>query len=187
MNKDNIPLLDAAFGVFLRYGFKRTTMGDIAKAAGLSRQSLYARFANKDEVYAAGLELYAGRILEELQAAWATSDDIGTVMDHYAEISVIPSFEMLRATPDATDMVAGVETPEGRAAMAKVTEQKCAALAAVFEKFEQALSDKGLNSGQLSDFVETTKHAMLKSSTDRAHLDMQLATLKASVVALTSG
>jgi len=33
-------IVEAATGVFLRYGFSRTTMGDIAGAAGISRASL---------------------------------------------------------------------------------------------------------------------------------------------------
>lgn len=185
MKADDISVLDASLSVFLRYGFRRTTMGDIAKAAGLSRQSLYARFANKDEVYAAGLELYAERMLAQLTARWADTDDLATRLDQMAEIAVIPSFEMLRANPDAADMIEGAETPEGRAAMAKVKSRKCAALESMLAPFAKALHERGQTPAQLADFIETTKHAMLGSSRDRAHLDQQIATLKASVLALT--
>ena len=44
-------LLQAAFGVFLRYGYKKTSMDDLARAAGLSRQGLYLHFANKDALF----------------------------------------------------------------------------------------------------------------------------------------
>jgi AcrR family transcriptional regulator len=47
-------ILDAAFTVFLAYGFRRTTMADIADAAGISRPALYLEFKNKADIYRAG-------------------------------------------------------------------------------------------------------------------------------------
>lgn len=48
-------MLEAAAGVFLRFGFKKTSMDDVARAVGLSRQGLYLHFAGKDELFAAAL------------------------------------------------------------------------------------------------------------------------------------
>jgi AcrR family transcriptional regulator len=45
-------LLEAAKGVFLRYGFRKTSMDDVARAAGISRQGLYLHFATKDLLFA---------------------------------------------------------------------------------------------------------------------------------------
>jgi AcrR family transcriptional regulator len=47
-------ILDAALPVFVRYGFKKTSMADIAQAAGISRASLYLSFSNKEELFRAG-------------------------------------------------------------------------------------------------------------------------------------
>jgi AcrR family transcriptional regulator len=44
-------ILEAAIGVFLRYGFKKTSMDDLARAAGLSRQGLYLHFATKEALF----------------------------------------------------------------------------------------------------------------------------------------
>lgn len=44
-------ILEAAIGVFLRYGFKKTSMVDLARAAGLSRQGLYLHFATKEALF----------------------------------------------------------------------------------------------------------------------------------------
>ena len=44
-------ILTAAFTQFSRYGFRRTSMEDIAKEMGISRASLYSYFKNKDEVF----------------------------------------------------------------------------------------------------------------------------------------
>lgn len=44
------PLLLAAFTSFVRYGYHRTTMNDVAVAAGMSRPAVYLRVRNKDEL-----------------------------------------------------------------------------------------------------------------------------------------
>jgi AcrR family transcriptional regulator len=44
-------LLDAAVGVFARFGYRKTSMDDIARAAGVSRQGLYLLFSNKEELF----------------------------------------------------------------------------------------------------------------------------------------
>lgn len=48
-------LLDAAVEAFLRFGFKKTSMDDVARAAGVSRQALYLHFANKDALFEHGV------------------------------------------------------------------------------------------------------------------------------------
>ena len=43
-------VLTAARSVFMRYGFKRATMSDLADAAQMSRPALYLIFSSKEEV-----------------------------------------------------------------------------------------------------------------------------------------
>lgn len=182
---ENIALLDAALGVFMRYGFRRTTMSDIAKAAGLSRQSLYARFANKHEIYAAGLLLYSARTLETLQTAWADAQTLGDAMDALFDHSIRPTFDMLRQSPDAADMIEAAESPEGRVAMAQAAAQKCARLETLFAPYEKALGLGGVTPASLAEFVENNKHTMIQNARNADHLAEQFGTLKASVLALT--
>jgi AcrR family transcriptional regulator len=46
-------ILEAAMTLVLAYGFSRTTMDDIARAAEMSRPALYLLFRNKTEIYRA--------------------------------------------------------------------------------------------------------------------------------------
>ena len=48
-------ILDAAVGVFFRFGLSKTTMDDVARAAGLSRQGLYLQFTSKNELFEAAV------------------------------------------------------------------------------------------------------------------------------------
>lgn len=42
--------------VFARYGFRKASMDEVARAAGVSRQGLYLQFANKEELFRRALE-----------------------------------------------------------------------------------------------------------------------------------
>lgn len=66
-------LLESAFGVFLRYGFRKTAMQDVATAAGISRQGLYLHFPTKDELFIATVEWTVQQILSEASSALAAN------------------------------------------------------------------------------------------------------------------
>lgn len=63
-------LLAASFDSFARHGFKRTTMGDIAAAAGMSRPALYLRVKGKEELLRA---VGAALLADSLRRAHAAS------------------------------------------------------------------------------------------------------------------
>ncbi|MCV7282909.1 TetR/AcrR family transcriptional regulator [Mycolicibacterium flavescens] len=49
-------ILDAAVIEFERHGFRRVALDDVARRAGVSRTTIYRRFANRDELVAAVTE-----------------------------------------------------------------------------------------------------------------------------------
>lgn len=55
-------IADAALRLFARYGYKRSSMDDIAKEAGLAKATLYLHFKGKDDVFRAMLNLLARRV-----------------------------------------------------------------------------------------------------------------------------
>jgi AcrR family transcriptional regulator len=59
-------LLEAAVGVFARYGFRKTSMDEVARAAGVSRQGLYLQFADKESLFR---EAVAYKLNRQLTAA----------------------------------------------------------------------------------------------------------------------
>jgi AcrR family transcriptional regulator len=98
-------ILTAAQAVFLRYGFKRVTMNDIAEGAGISRAALYLLFKNKEDIFAG------------VFAQWVddTVTSIGTEMDKVStpaakiecafEIWAVQPFEMVMNSPEAKELV----------------------------------------------------------------------------------
>jgi AcrR family transcriptional regulator len=51
-----LAVLEAAVGVFARYGFRKASMDEVARAASVSRQGLYLQFANKEELFRKALQ-----------------------------------------------------------------------------------------------------------------------------------
>jgi AcrR family transcriptional regulator len=68
-------VLDAAVGVFARYGFRKASMDEVARAAGVSRQGLYLQFANKEELFRKALQHSLNSQLTAAVAALARTED----------------------------------------------------------------------------------------------------------------
>lgn len=55
----HVAILTAAFDMFRQYGFRRTSMEDIARSAGMSRAALYLHFRSKEDIFRSlGLHYY---------------------------------------------------------------------------------------------------------------------------------
>jgi AcrR family transcriptional regulator len=59
----------SAAGLFVRYGFRKTSMDDIARAAKLSRQGVYLHFRNKEDAFRAAIAHLAEVTLLALRSA----------------------------------------------------------------------------------------------------------------------
>jgi AcrR family transcriptional regulator len=69
-----MAILQASTGVFLRYGYRKTSMDDLARAAGISRQGLYLHFASKDELFRQGATWLAQQGLAAMRTELARED-----------------------------------------------------------------------------------------------------------------
>ena len=60
MSKTNserlVAILESSAKMFLRYGYKKTSMDELARAADLSRQGLYLYFKTKEALFKAAIE-----------------------------------------------------------------------------------------------------------------------------------
>jgi AcrR family transcriptional regulator len=100
--------LASAYDVFLRYGFRRTTMDDIAKEAGMSRPALYLLFKNKPEIFRALAQDVCVRCLSGAEAVLKTrlkkSDKLLAILD----LGMLDVMEELARSPHGEELI-GVE------------------------------------------------------------------------------
>lgn len=72
--KRRAQILATAFETFLSYGFRRTSLEQIAEQVGVSRPALYRYFASKEELFAALVEEFHDRALERARSAVTRSE-----------------------------------------------------------------------------------------------------------------
>ena len=95
---------DAALNVFQRYGFARTTMADIADAAGISRPALYLLFPNKEEIFAAAVRSANDRNLHAIRANVASQAGLEQQLTFVCQAWVGGGYDQVRRFPDAKDL-----------------------------------------------------------------------------------
>ena len=98
--------LVAAIGVFARYGFRKTSMDDVAAAMGMSRQALYKKFSSKNELFRNLVE--AQIIASKTSALNALRDDVSPVDQRLLEAFdqwTGQYVDILRASPHSAEIV----------------------------------------------------------------------------------
>ena len=80
-------ILEAARGRFLRFGPRKTTMDEVARAAGCSRTTLYAHFRNMEDLYGSLLEGDAEDFIREATAAVAAETSTGSKIRTIIEVT----------------------------------------------------------------------------------------------------
>ncbi|MEL6582612.1 MAG: helix-turn-helix domain-containing protein [Pseudomonadota bacterium] len=173
-------ILEAVVGVVNRYGIKRTTMDELSRSAGVSRQTLYDRYGDKDGVMAAAIEMLALRLEEGLRAAFAERQALSEKIDAYYEIAVWPIYEVLASMPDAADLERGLGPRSSRASL-EAAVRKQALLA---EVFAEHLNGTEQSPQAVGAFFEQSSSRAKMSGLPREELEQFLAVLKASTLAL---
>lgn len=82
-NEDNqkvVAILRAAFTAFRSYGFRRTSMEDIAAGAGMSRSALYLHFRNKEDIFRSLVASYYDTNAQAMAAALTPGIPIGVAL-----------------------------------------------------------------------------------------------------------
>jgi AcrR family transcriptional regulator len=80
-------ILEAARGRFLRFGPRKTTMDEVARAAGCSRTTLYAHFRNMEDLYASLLDQDAEAFIRDASAAIESESTTGRKIRRIVEIT----------------------------------------------------------------------------------------------------
>jgi AcrR family transcriptional regulator len=97
-------VITTAADVFRRYGFERTTMADIAKAAGMSRPALYLVFPTKLDVFNAMIEHKSDATMAAIRDELDHHPTLKAKLMFACERVIVENFEFVGVYPDASDM-----------------------------------------------------------------------------------
>jgi AcrR family transcriptional regulator len=100
-------VLKAALDVFTSYGFRRTTMDDIARAAGMSRPALYTHFRNKEAIFRTFVEMFLGAVTRDARSTIEARTNVADGLEAFFDAAFVAPFRELMATPHGMEL-AGV-------------------------------------------------------------------------------
>lgn len=100
-----LRVLEGAMKVFLAYGFARTTMDDIARAADMSRPALYLLFRNKSEIYRAIAAMVIEDSLVKADRALAPPAPFGDRLMQMVDDCIIAIMRMIAASPHGSEIL----------------------------------------------------------------------------------
>ena len=98
-------ILDAALRVFGQYGYRRTSMDDIAREAQIAKGTIYLSFASKEEVFQALSRSLSQQMLAGAEAARRRP---GTTADKLAAMNAAwfgTYAETIRRSPHAAELL----------------------------------------------------------------------------------
>lgn len=84
-------ILTAAWETFATYGFRKTSMDDIARGAGMSRPALYRHYKNKEDIFRSLSQIYYDKAALNVETALAGRGSIRDILEraflaHYDEV-----------------------------------------------------------------------------------------------------
>jgi AcrR family transcriptional regulator len=98
-------ILAAALDVFLRYGYKRVTMNDIAEGAGISRPALYLVFDSKEAIFRSVYGHWVAGTLTEIEGAIGRLKTPGEKLRAAFELWTVLPFERMRTSSEAEELL----------------------------------------------------------------------------------
>lgn len=166
-------VLETAQSVFFRYGYRRTTMGDLAAAAGMSRPALYLLYCNKEEIFAAVLRDFLARTLADLRDQLTAELSAEAKLRLAFELWAVRPFGLLMATPDAKELIE-CSFEFAREAIDQGTAAFEAELAAILAPLHAQAPGQTLTPDQIARILARAVHGFKESARDPESLRVMI-------------
>ena len=156
-------VLDAALVAFSRYGFRRTSMEDIAQAAGVSRPALYLMFDNKEDVFRTLSQALLALSVDRAEAALNADGPFVERLSDAIRAKEAVLFEVIHGSPhgaELIDMNAQMAADITQQAEARYGGILTDAIAAAAARGEVDLTRSGLDAPTVADLIVRAVHGM---------------------------
>jgi AcrR family transcriptional regulator len=120
-------IIDALASACMEKGYAATTMADVVKFAGISRQSLYDEFPNKDAIAVATLEAAYANLFETLTTSCTDAEGIEAIE---AGLAAVLGWVEINAPVAWVCFVERFDLPPASRAQAEATDRLIAMLGA---------------------------------------------------------
>lgn len=183
MNTREQTIARAAMRAYQAKGVARATMSDIAKQAGVSRQTVYNSFPSSDAMLHGAVICYIQDLWDQVQLLWRECDRLDAKLDVLLEQFALRPWEFLNSSPAAAELERG-HNPAGRKAIVAAREIFRHDIAALFEPWQDGLHQQGTSPLALSDYISAAIEGIKYNNHTRADMESAITTLRASVLAM---
>ena len=177
--------MEAAREILARHGIRRTSMSDIADAAGVSRQTLYSRFDSKEGILQAVIYYSTDQTINSVKDEWRSCSSVSDKLDIFFQHAIIATYQLMQSMPDAADLFTA-EHPMVAEAIQECEKKYTQLVRSMLQPCSAVLKARGETPASVASLVTTTGYAMKHNATSVADLKKKLVTLR-RMVALTVG
>ncbi|MFM9874338.1 MAG: TetR/AcrR family transcriptional regulator [Fimbriimonadaceae bacterium] len=96
-------ILDACDELMVRYGFRKMSMDDVAKKAGMSRRTIYNFFKNKEDLGLSSISRVVGQVFNEMEAIAASDAPVDDRLKDVLEQRVLGRLRRVRDYASSLD------------------------------------------------------------------------------------
>jgi AcrR family transcriptional regulator len=104
MESKKKKIVEAAKGVFFKYGYMKATMSDLAKAAGMSRPALYLVYPSKEDIYNDVILGLSAELSEKVRQESALLKSPMEKLKKVFEIWTLEMYELLNHSEEAREL-----------------------------------------------------------------------------------
>lgn len=114
MYMNRTEALQAAVGVFLQYGYRKSSMEDIARAIGVSRQWVYQQFESKEKLFHDAVESALEGMLAKSRSVLAEDKPIDALLLAAFDAWCGEHLETFSRSPHADEIMASAYSQFGQ-------------------------------------------------------------------------
>lgn len=155
--KKRLRLIDAATGLFVAHGYRKTSIDDIARAAGVAKGTVYLYFATKPDILLAACAREKLRLFAVLDGFEDPGLDARERLRRWVRASIL----MVAASPLLTRVAAG--DPDMLGAMLEVMPERVGQALARANDFLDHLLDAAVAPAQWTDEQRHARVVVLQS------------------------
>jgi AcrR family transcriptional regulator len=174
-------VVTAAKGVFLKYGYRRVTMNDIAAAAKMSRPALYLVFSKKEDVFGGVVRELAREISAEVNRGLASIKSPLEKLKFVCEAWMVRTFDWISQSAEAKEIYEGSHefAPDAVAESILSFERD---LTTAIELFPKGALPKGIPASQAAHLLAAAIAGVKKTCQTSAELREKIHALIAMMV-----
>jgi AcrR family transcriptional regulator len=131
-------ILDAMERLLARYGYRKTTVDDLAREAGIGKGSVYLHFPSKEEVALSSIDRVVARVRDRLRAVAGSGGPVADRLREMLRSRVLMRFDSVTAYSQSLDEMFASLRPAYMARRRSYFEAEAVLFAAVLSEGRRA-------------------------------------------------